>query len=354
MPEFDSFRRISEKVDLPPGSPVRAEEKPAGEVRISVLEYDESRFQEREVKSVDECFPLKPSPTITWINVVGVHQAEVVGKIGEQLGVHPIVLEDVMNAGQRPKLEDFEQYLFLVVRMLRVDGGEIDSENVSLIVGPNYVVSFQEREGDVFDPVRVRIRSGKGRVRRMSSDYLAYSLIDAIVDNYFLVLEKVGERIEEVEEELLANPTPQTLKKIHELRRSLLFLHKSVWPIREIVSALEKGESPLVKKATIVFLRDLYDHTIQVIETNEMYREMLSEMVDAYISSINNKTNEIIKVLTVIATLFMPLTFIASIYGMNFTWMPETQWPEGYHMVLAVMAVIGVIMLIFFRKKKWI
>ncbi|MEM2047261.1 MAG: magnesium/cobalt transporter CorA, partial [Candidatus Jordarchaeales archaeon] len=241
-----------------------------------------------------------------------------------------------------------------VLKMLRIDGDYIISENISLLVGPNYVVSFQEREGDVFDPVRARIRTNKGRIRKMGPDYLAYSLIDAIVDNYFLVLEKMGERIDEVEGELLTNPTPQTLKKIHELRRSLLFLHKSVWPLREIINALEKSESPLVKKDTIVFLRDLYDHTIQVIETNEMYREMLSEMTDAYISSINNKTNEIVKVLTVIATLFMPLTFIASIYGMNFVWMPETEWPEGYHMVLAVMAVIGLIMLILFRKKKWI
>ncbi|MBS7247676.1 MAG: magnesium/cobalt transporter CorA [Candidatus Jordarchaeales archaeon] len=348
-----SLSKFSEKAGLPPGSLVHVGEK-SGEVRVSVFEYNGSYFQEREVRTVEECLPLKDPLTVTWINVDGVHRAEIIGKIGEQLGIHPLVLEDIMNTEQRPKMEDFESYLFLVLKMLRIDGDYIISENISLLVGPNYVVSFQEREGDVFDPVRARIRTNKGRIRKMGPDYLAYSLIDAIVDNYFLVLEKMGERIDEVEGELLTNPTPQTLKKIHELRRSLLFLHKSVWPLREIINALEKSESPLVKKDTIVFLRDLYDHTIQVIETNEMYREMLSEMTDAYISSINNKTNEIVKVLTVIATLFMPLTFIASIYGMNFVWMPETEWPEGYHMVLAVMAVIGLIMLILFRKKKWI
>lgn len=323
-------------------------------MKITVFEYCESYFREKEVRSVEECLPLKDPSIVTWINVDGVHKADVIVKIGEQLGIHPLVLEDIMDTERRPRMEDFESYLFLVLKMLRMDGDYVASENISLLVGPNYVVSFQEKEGDVFDPVRARIRANKGKIRKMGPDYLAYSLMDAIVDNYFLVLEKVGEQIDEVEGELLANPTPQTLKKIHAMRRSLLFLHKSVWPLREIINSLEKSESPLIKKDTVVFLRDLYDHTIQVIETNEMYREMLSEMTDAYISSINNKTNEIVKVLTVIATLFMPLTFIASIYGMNFVWMPETQWPEGYHMVLAVMAVIGLMMLIFFRKKRWI
>jgi magnesium transporter len=308
------------------------------------------------VKTIEECFPFKETPTVTWINIDGVHQADIIEKIGKQFDIHPLILEDIMNTEQRPKIEDFEKYLFIVLKMLYTNNknGEIQSEQVSLVVGPNYVISFQEKEGDVFDPIRERIRTGKGRVRRMGPDYLAYALIDAIVDNYFVVLEKVGEKIEDVEELLIMDPSPQVLKEIHSLKRKLLFLRKSVWPLREVINILERGECSLVKKATIIFLRDVYDHTIQVIETIEVYREMLSEMIDAYLSSISNKTNEIVKVLTIIATIFIPLTFIASIYGMNFTWMPEIEWPEGYHMVLVVMAIIGVMMIVYFRRKKWI
>ncbi|MBS7249506.1 MAG: magnesium/cobalt transporter CorA [Candidatus Freyarchaeota archaeon] len=343
-------------VGLPPGTPVYIGEKVAGEVKIRVMDYDETHFQEKEVKAIEECFPFKDTPTVTWINIDGVHQAEIIEKIGKQFDIHPLILEDIMNTEQRPKIEDFENYLFIVLKMLYTDNknGEIQSEQVSLVVGPNYVISFQEKEGDVFDPIRDRIRTAKGRVRRMGPDYLAYALIDAIVDNYFVVLEKVGEKIEDVEEKLVTEPSPQVLKNIHGLKRKLLFLRKSVWPLREVINILERGECSLVKKATIIFLRDVYDHTIQVIETIEIYREMLSEMIDAYLSSISNKTNEIVKVLTIIATIFIPLTFIASIYGMNFTWMPEIEWPEGYHMVLVVMAIIGSIMIIFFRRKKWI
>ncbi|MEX2724956.1 MAG: magnesium/cobalt transporter CorA [Candidatus Freyarchaeota archaeon] len=343
-------------VGLPPGTPVYIGEKVVGKVKIRVMDYDETHFQEKEVKAIEECFPFKDTPTVTWINIDGVHQADIIEKIGKQFDIHPLILEDIMNTEQRPKIEDFENYLFIVLKMLYTDNknGEIQSEQVSLVVGPNYVISFQEREGDVFDPIRDRIRTAKGRVRRMGPDYLAYALIDAIVDNYFVVLEKVGEKIEDVEEKLVTEPSPQVLKNIHGLKRKLLFLRKSVWPLREVINILERGECSLVKKATIIFLRDVYDHTIQVIETIEVYREMLSEMIDAYLSSISNKTNEIVKVLTIIATIFIPLTFIASIYGMNFTWMPELEWPEGYHMVLVVMAIIGSIMIIFFRRKKWI
>lgn len=343
-------------VGLPPGTPVYIGEKVVGKVKIRVMDYDETHFQEKEVKAIEECFPFKDTPTVTWINIDGVHQADIIEKIGKQFDIHPLILEDIMNTEQRPKIEDFENYLFIVLKMLYTDNknGEIQSEQVSLVVGPNYVISFQEREGDVFDPIRDRIRTAKGRVRRMGPDYLAYALIDAIVDNYFVVLEKVGEKIEDVEEKLVTEPSPQVLKNIHGLKRKLLFLRKSVWPLREVINILERGECSLVKKATIIFLRDVYDHTIQVIETIEVYREMLSEMIDAYLSSISNKTNEIVKVLTIIATIFIPLTFIASIYGMNFTWMPELEWPEGYHMVLVLMAIIGIIMIIFFRRKKWI
>ncbi|MGQ9721669.1 MAG: magnesium/cobalt transporter CorA [Candidatus Jordarchaeum sp.] len=356
MPRFKLFRKSSKMVGLPPGTLVHIGEKVTAKVKIRVLDYDEAHFQEKEVKTIEECFPFKDTPTVTWINIDGVHQADIIEKIGKHFDVHPLILEDIMNTEQRPKIEDFENYLFIVLKMLYQDdkNNEINIEQVSLIVGSNYVISFQEREGDVFNPIRDRIRTSKGRVRRMGPDYLAYALIDAIVDNYFIVLEKLGDKIEDVEEVLITEPSTKTLKSIHTLKRKLLFLRRSVWPLREVINVLERGECSLVKKATIIFLRDVYDHTIQVMETTEIYREMLSEMIDAHLSSISNKTNEIVKVLTIIATIFIPLTFIASIYGMNFTWMPEIEWPEGYHMVLIVMMIVGAIMLIYFRRKKWL
>lgn len=356
MPSLRLPRRSSKKVGLPPGTLVHVGKKPPGKVRITIIDYDEHHVVEKEVKTIDECFPFKNTPTVTWINIDGVHQADIVEKIGECFDIHPLLLEDIMNTEQRPKIEDFDNYLFIVLKMIYSNAKEkeIESEQVSLIIHSNYVITFQERVGDVFDPIRERIRSGKGRIRKMGSDYLAYSLIDAIVDTYFLVSEKFGEQIGDIDEELLTNPTIKTLRGIHKLKRELLSLRRYIWPIREIINVLEKAENPLIKKTTDIYLRDVYDHTIRIMDTIEIFRETLSEMVDAYLSSINNRMNEIMKVLTVIATIFIPLTFIASIYGMNFSWMPELEWPEGYHIVLLIMAALGILMLIYFKKKKWI
>ncbi len=356
MPRPRLFRKTSKMVGLPPGTLVHIGEKRTGEVKITVIDYDEKQFQEKEVKTVEECFPFKDTPTVTWININGVHQEDIIEKIGKHFDIHPLLLEDIMNTEQRPKVEDFESYLFIVLKMLYCNNedDEIKSEQVSLIVAPTFVISFQEIEGDVFNTIRERIRSGKGRVRKMGADYLAYALMDAIVDNYFVVLEKFGEKIEDIEEELLVNPTRDILKSIHILKRKMLFLRKSVWPLREVIAGLEKGESPLVKKSTIIFLRDVYDHTIQVMDTTETFREMLSEMIDAYLSSISNKTNEIVKVLTIIATIFIPLTFIASLYGMNFQYMPGLDWSLSFNIISLAMLSMAIVMLIYFRIKKWI
>jgi magnesium transporter len=356
-PKFaKSNRKSSKMVGLPPGTLVHIGEKPTGKVRITVIDYDEKHVIEKEVQTVDECLPFKDTPTVTWINIDGVHQEDIVEQIGKCFDIHPLTLEDIMNTGQRPKLEDYGNYLYIVLRMIYPDakGKEIRAEQVSLIIHSNYVISFQERMGDVFDSIRERIRSGKGRIRKMGSDYLAYALIDAVVDSYFVISEKFGERIGDLDEELVTNPSSETLRGIHKLKRELLFLHKAVWPLRGVINFMEKAESQLVKKTTGIYLRDVYDHTIEIIDTTEMFRETLSEMVDAYLSSINNRMNEIMKVLTVIATIFIPLTFIASIYGMNFSWMPELEWPEGYHIVLLVMAALAGLMLIYFKRKKWI
>jgi magnesium transporter len=345
----------SEKRGLPPGTLVHVGEKKIEEARIKIIDYDEAQLEEKEAKTVEECFPFKDKPTVTWINIDGLHDVGIIEKLGEYFGLHPLLQEDILNTDQRPKMEDSEDYLFIVLKMLYHDeaADEITAEQVSLILGSNFVISFQEREGDVFNFVRERIRTKKGRIRKEGADYLAYALIDAIVDNYFIILEKIGEKIEEIEEELVTNPMPETLQTIHSLKRGMIFLRKSVWPLREVISTLERAESPLIQEATGIYLRDVYDHTIQVIDTIETFRDMISGMLDIYLSSISNKMNEVMKVLTIIATIFIPLTFIAGIYGMNFQYMPELGWRWGYPAVWFVMGSILVTMVVYFKRKRW-
>jgi len=347
----------SKKAGLPPGTLVHIGEKTPERTKITILDYDETNSQERETDIVGECLLFRDRPTVTWINIDGVHSVEVLEKLGECYGFHPLVLEDVMNTDQRPKMEDYSDYVYIVLKMLRYsdkNGGTV-SEQISLIVGPNFVFSFQEGiEGDVFGPVRERIRSDKSRIRKMGADYLAYSLIDAVVDNYFSILEKLGEKIELLEEKIVGNPATETLREIYFLKREMIFLRRAVWPLREVISAMERGESPLIRESTRVYLRDIYDHTIQIIDTVETFRDMASGMLDIYLSSASNRMNAVMKVLTIIATIFMPLTFLAGIYGMNFKYMPELEWRFGYPLLWTVILAITVTMLIFFRKKNWL
>jgi magnesium transporter len=351
------IKKRSRKAGLPPGTLVHIGEKKAGEVTMTVIDYDEANFQESKFKKVEECFPFRERPTITWINVEGVHEVGVVEKLGTCFGLHPLVLEDILNTDQRPKMEVYGDYIYIVLKMLH-DGDltrPIEAEQVSLILGPNFVISFQEgNEKDVFNPVRERIRGGKGLVRKMGSDYLVYSLVDTIVDNYFLILERLGETVELLEEELVTHPTTGTLQKIQKFKNEMTFVRRAVWPLREVVSGLGRKESSLVKETTEVYLRDVYDHTVQVMDTVEVYREMLSGMMDIYLSSVSNRLNSVMKVLTVIATIFMPLTFIAGIYGMNFKYMPELEWRWSYPAVWFLVVIIGISMLIYFKKKKWL
>ena len=330
--------------------------KKTEKVKITCIDYYGDYFQEKQVETVDEVFPFSNTSTSTWINLDGIHQLDSIEKIGKHFKIHPLVLEDIMNTGQRPKMEDFNDYLFIVLKMLQYDEKEDETktEQVSLILSSKFVLSFQENEGDVFESVRERIRSDRGRIRKMGVDYLAYSLIDAIVDNYFMVLEKIGEKIEDIEDELVKNPTPEVLHTIHRLKRELIFLRKSVWPLREVISRLERWDSPLIDKSIDIYLRDVYDHTIQVIDALETFRDMLSGMLDIYLSSVSNRMNEVMKVLTIIATIFIPLTLIAGIYGMNFRYMPELESSWGYPMVYIIMLAIGAVMLVYFRRKKWL
>ncbi len=324
-------------------------------VTVTVIDYDESRFDERTCTRPGEIRTPALRPAVTWIDVDGVHDIGMVQAVGDAVGIHPLTLEDIANTGQRPKIEDYRDYLYVAVRMLAPDdNGEFRSEQVSLVLGRGYVVSFQEEPGDAFERIREHLRAGAGRLRREGADYLFYALLDAIVDGYFSVIEVFGERIEAVEEEVVADPDRETLQAIYALKRSLVALRRSVWPLRDVVAELERGDSPLILESTLVYLRDVYDHTIQAAETVETYRDMMSGTLDVYLSSQSSRMNEIMKVLTIIATIFIPLTFIAGLYGMNFAYMPEIRHPWGYPAVLASMAVVAGIMLLYFKKKGWI
>ena len=350
------YKRSSKKAGLSPGTLVHIGEKKTEEVNISMIDYDESQIQEKDAATVGECLPFKEKPTVTWINVSGIHDVTVIEEFGKAFNIHPLLLEDIVHSDQRPKLEDYDDYLFLVLRMLRYDEAkeELQSEQVSLILGPNFVITFQEREGDVFDAVRARIRNGKGKIRKMGCDYLTYALIDSVVDHYFLVFEKYGEKIEVLQDEVLSQPTPETLQVIQRTKRDMIFLRKSVWPLREAINALQRGESSLITDNVNIYLRDVHDHTIQVIDTIETFRDIISGTLDVYLSSVSNKMNAVMKVLTIIATIFMPMTFIAGIYGMNFKYMPELEWHWAYPVIWAVIIVLGVLMLMGFKRKKWL
>lgn len=355
MPRF--FDETPKNIGLPPGTPVHSGEESSQKVRITVIDYDESQFQEREVTEVEECFPFRDKDTVTWINVDGIHDVNIVEKLCTHYGIHPLVIEDIVDTKQRPKMEDFDDYVYIVLKMLTFDGESdaVASEQVSIILGKGTIITFQEKiGGDVFEMIRSRIRNNKGRMRKMKADYLAYSLIDAIVDNYFLILENIGSMISFIEEEMIADPSPEVMHFIHELKRDILFLRKSVWPLREVINNMQKSESPLLSHTTFIYMRDVYDHTIQVIDTVEVYRDMLAGLVDIYLSSLSNKVNEVMKFLTIIATIFIPLTFVAGVYGMNFKFMPELETRWGYYGILCFMAAIGITMLAYFKRKKWL
>jgi magnesium transporter len=345
---------MSKKAGLPPGTLVGDDAKGAAPVKITVIDYGEDSYEEKELEEITDCRLFRETPTVTWVNVGGVHRIEVLEELGECFGIHSLVLEDIANTEQRPKTEDFGDYLFVVLKMLDYEGDEVETEQVSMVLGHNYVLSFQEREGDVFDAVRERIRNAKGRVRKMGPDYLAYALLDAVVDNYFVILEQIGEKVGLLEEELAENPNPETLQNVHELKREMIILRKSVWPLREVVNGLIRDDSKLVHQSTGVFLKDVYDHTIQVIDAVETYRDVLSGMLDLYLSTVSNRMNEVMKVLTIIATIFIPLTFVAGIYGMNFQFMPELGWHWSYPLVWLVMLIVALSMVIFFKSKKWL
>lgn len=350
-------RKKSQKpVGAPPGTIAYVGRERTAPVSITRIRYSTQGAEEPQVVSAKDAVPESSPNGVTWYTVDGVHDVEVLRTIGENFGLHPLVVEDVANTAQRPKIEEFDSYIFIALKMITYSQGEkhIDAEHCSIIFGKGWAVSFLEDAGDVFEPVRQRIRSGKGRIRRLGADYLTYALIDAVVDGYFQVLEQLGEDIERTEEEVVNNAKASTLKSVHRLKRELIFLRRSVWPMRETVNSLIRDESDLVSEETRLFLRDLYDHTIHTIDTIETQRDIVSGMLDVYLSSVSNKMNQVMKVLTVMSSIFIPLTFLAGIYGMNFEYMPELHMLWAYPVLLLVMLVTAIALLVFFRRKEWI
>ncbi len=351
------LKKHSGKSGLPPGTLVHTGQTQTTQVKITAIDYDSDNFDQKQITNIQQCADLKKKSSVTWINIDGLQNIDLIEQTGKVFNLHPLTLEDVVATEQRPKFEAIENYVFVVLNMLTFNKEDktIDCEQVSLILGDNFVLSFQEKPGDVFDAVRQRIRQAKGRIRKMKADYLIYSLIDAIVDNYFLILESFGEVIEGLEDELIAEATEKTFQKIHSIKREMILIRKSIWPLREVVNSLRKSEAKNISQATEVYFSDVYDHTIQIIDTIESFRDMVSGMIDLYLSSLSNKMNAVMKVLTIIATIFIPLGFFAGVYGMNFEHMPELHYKWAYPAGFWIFIVVAIVtMLYLFKRKKWL
>ena len=349
------IKRKMVKVGSAPGTLVHIGDQKLDQARLSLIDYSETAIIEKTDIAIDEALDLCDGPNCSWLNIDGLHDTDLIARVGRHFNIHPLTLEDILNTDQRPKWDDYGHYIYVVLRMLRLDDQkkQFISEQISLIVTSGVLISFQESTGDVFAPIRERLQKGKGRIRTSLSDYLAYALMDAVVDHYFVILERVGEEIDDLEEKILNHSFPEVLKRLHERKSEVVALRKHLWPLREVIMGLSKDSSALINDTTALFLRDVYDHIIQVVDSIESYRDALTGLMDLYLTTVSNKMNDVMKVLTIMASLFIPLTFIAGIYGMNFEQMPELKWRWGYGAVWLVMLLVALVMLFFFKRKKW-
>ncbi len=372
------FRRHRSAPGSAPGMLRAPTERRVEKVSIRLLDYDSERFEEKQVETlgagdrdaerledgqqtaIDELQPyLHRQDSVTWIDVVGLHDIDLLSRLGDEFGLHPLALEDVINTHQRPKLEDYGDHCFLILRLPHL-GEQLSTEQISLFLGRGWVVTFQETAEDPFEPVRDRLRRGRPRIRGGGADYLAYALMDTLVDSFFPLLEQYGERIQALEDELLDEPEQGTLGRVHAVKKDLMEIRRATWPLREVINGFERQDIELVGEQTRLFMRDCYDHTVQVIDIVETYRDMAAALTDLYLSSVSNRMNEVMKVLTVIASIFIPLTFLAGIYGMNFNpdaspWnMPELNWRWGYPAFWVLLLAVGGGMVWLFRRKKWL
>ena len=356
IPLLNLFKKYTQKVGQPPGTLVYIGEEPKESVRITIIDYDETHLHEEEIQTVEACVPFIDTESVTWIQIEGIHEIPIIEEIGECFGVDPLLLEDLMSPTQLPKIEVHEDYVFIILKNLDYNAASerVFREQISLIIGPNFVVSLQENHSEIFTSIQNRLRKAQGRIRRMQSGYLAYVLIDIIVDHYFLVLDEINERIQALEEEIMKDPSPEALAKVNVLRAEQLLLRRPILPLRDVLIEILDDEIPLLGENTHPYFRDVYDHLIQVIQMLEMIRSAVSGLFDVYTSAVSHRMNEVMKVLTIVATFFIPLTFIAGIYGMNFKFMPELETQWGYAAVLLVMLTISIGMFIFFKLKKWL
>lgn len=347
---------ILKKAGLPPGSLIHIGKQKTETVRISIIDYDLSDLTEKTLNSPEDCIPFIKKDTVSWINIDGLHDPETISTIGKIFDLHPLLLEDVLNTNHRPKVEEFDDYIFLSLKMLDLDKDKnaVTSEQVSLILGKNWLLSFQEQEGDIFNTLRERLRTKKGNIREKKTDYLLYRLIDTVVDNYFFITEHISEESEILEEKVLLSTDKELLQEIQNLKKQLIKAKKYINPLREVISYIQKDSNILISEGTTRYLNDVYEHIIQLSENIETQRDTISNIMDLYHSGLSNKMNQVMQVLTIIATIFIPLTFVAGIYGMNFDNMPELHWKYGYFMVWAIMAGIIVIMVMYFKRKKWL
>lgn len=349
-------KRIRKKTGLPPGSIIYTGGEKTHLPEISLFKFNTEFYEEREAIADENLKLLVTEDTVTWINVNGVHDTDLISKFEKDFNIHTLLLEDIANVNQRPKIDSYGDYLFFSLKMLSYnsDTKEIDNEQVSFVLGKNFLISFQEKPGDIFDHVRERIRHNQGKVRHKQADYLCYTLIDLIVDYYFHIIEIIGDEIDELEDIILINPLQENLQAIQNNKKQLLMLRKAIFPLREAIYKLVKNEYQLVETKTVKYFNDVYDHTVQIIETIESQRDMNSGLKDIYLSGVSMQMNKVMQVLTLIATIFIPLTFIVGIYGMNFEYMPELSWRYGYFIIMGIMFAISVFLVIFFKKKRWI
>ncbi|APG59488.1 magnesium/cobalt transporter CorA [Christiangramia salexigens] len=347
--------KTSKTVNQIPGTMTYVGHKELTETKLDVIDYNLESFERYTSNSPEDAFKFVDEERVTWFNIDGLNNIKDIEKLGEYYELHPLVMEDIVNTGQRPKIEEYQDYLFVVAKMLYYKNGDIENEHISMIVGKNYILTFQESNGDVFDPVRERIETSKGRIRGRSADYLMFALLDSIIDNYFLVIDDMSDRIEALEESLFTSkPSDDITYEIQDLKRNILRIRRAVFPLREVISRLEKLENDLIDPKTSNYIRDLYDHIIQISENIEIYREMIWGLMDMYMTTISNRMNEVMKVLTIMASIFIPLTFIAGIYGMNFEYIPELQWKYSYFVLWGIMIIIFLLMLYYFKRKKWL
>ncbi len=344
------------KVGLPPGTLVHVGDQKVDQVQISIMDYDATKLWESEVPSLEDYMSSKNSPSVTWISVNGLHDLERIEEMGQFFDLHPLLLEDVVHTEQRPKMDEFEEHLYCVVKVWLYDkmNHQIQEEQISLILGNNFVISFSEDQKDFFDPIRKRLRKGKGRIRKMGADYLLYALLDIVIDNYFVLLKQLEEVVEETEDELMNQPSSMTLQQIYQLKKQTLLLSRLIHPLEEVLRKLMGGETEWIADTTVLYFRDLHDHCKRVTDTLNSYRDILSGMVEMYLSLMSNRTNDVMKMLAIIATIFMPLTFIAGIYGMNFEHMPELKSSWGYPIILTLMALVGIGMSWYIKSRKWL